>query len=770
MAINPENVDTVTVTELDTAALALTNFFAHSAPSGQLKKATFQSLVDFTAPYVSALGASEYVNITGTALPDPVTDNNWSIVGAGTYTQTGESDLVLTGDLNIIFWNGTTWTIAKEITIDLSDYAKTVDVIDISNHSSTDKERFNYLLEGNKSLVFFDIKPPTTVYSFQKPTGVYPFPLVDKIINIASTGAANSFVGKAISADLTDRTIAGAWFNKTVLDIAGVTRFGFYTQTLNSVGSVVETADLEVAAVEIVKGAEYVFGDFKLTVVEIHGDWVFLTIENTADFSATVKEVAYNIFVTSAATVAPFSFYVANVVMLKGEQEINPYLIYGNNYFYGDTEYKRDAKQINTANHFNYLQRGNENEYSFWSKTPSSNIKLDIYGPIYEPEIMNNIDGALYISVTGVTIGQNAYISRDIPTLETDRHIFGLWTRLSEMNSTMTGFGFIIQGFTSSFVNTESTTITIPIANIGTEGYTKTVFGFTARVEVVQNGWAYISCKHNVDFTAGTTICSVNIVLENLTTGSAGAFIGSITALKSDYINPYVSYSNFGHPPLKGYIAAVTGDSIVANRAILNAIERLTGMMVSNLAAIAGSGYTNTTGLTLPPVGDSTRLDQLTLLRGTDIFILEPGINDWSAGADLGTFAGRKTVDNSKFYNSVYKCLKDLVLLKPKSQILVFTPMPNYNSGKNPDIPINNIVTSVPQYQYQFADAIIEVCADLKIPCFDAFRNIGINEWNQAERLEDGLHPQITINPEPGEENGDMIAKTWIKQINLWLR
>lgn len=127
MSINPENVDLVTVNNLDPIVLSLNRFIAHCGSDGKLGKATLQQLVDFTAPYISSLGASAYVNITGTVLPDPVTENNYSIVGAGTYSQTGESDLVLTDDLNIIFWNGTTWTLTKGITLG-ADFATLADL------------------------------------------------------------------------------------------------------------------------------------------------------------------------------------------------------------------------------------------------------------------------------------------------------------------------------------------------------------------------------------------------------------------------------------------------------------------------------------------------------------------------------------------------------------------------------------------------------------------------------------------------------------------
>lgn len=117
MAIDPENIDTVTIPELDTVALALTNLFAHSAPNGKMGKASINALAVFIAPYVASVGASGYVEVTGNTLPAPEIDSAFSIVGKGTY-----SGIVANGDLNLLSWDGSTWSLTKEINLDLSGF------------------------------------------------------------------------------------------------------------------------------------------------------------------------------------------------------------------------------------------------------------------------------------------------------------------------------------------------------------------------------------------------------------------------------------------------------------------------------------------------------------------------------------------------------------------------------------------------------------------------------------------------------------------------
>ena len=145
MVINPALIDTVTVPNLPTVALALTNLFAHSAPNGSLGKQTINNLCTFIAPYVASVGASSYVEVASNVLPNPVITNGFSLIGKGTYTQTGEGNLTLSGDVNIVTWNGTTWVLTKEIFFDLEGFVSDNElIIETSrNIKSSSKNLFN---------------------------------------------------------------------------------------------------------------------------------------------------------------------------------------------------------------------------------------------------------------------------------------------------------------------------------------------------------------------------------------------------------------------------------------------------------------------------------------------------------------------------------------------------------------------------------------------------------------------------------------------------
>lgn len=119
--------ETVDISQLNSLTLALTDYFAHAQPNGQLYKSTINDLAVFIAPYVSNLNGSPFVPFTGTVLPNPISKATAiTFVSNGTFTQTTGGSVTTTQPLNVLFWtsSGTTgtWTIGIEIPINLSNY------------------------------------------------------------------------------------------------------------------------------------------------------------------------------------------------------------------------------------------------------------------------------------------------------------------------------------------------------------------------------------------------------------------------------------------------------------------------------------------------------------------------------------------------------------------------------------------------------------------------------------------------------------------------
>lgn len=117
--IDPLEVTTVRVGQLPSAPLSLTDNIPHEV-GDDLKRATIQDLVDFTATYIETVAGVGFRPITvldGQTLPT-TTVKEWILVGKGTfYNVGGGATIVTTEELNALMSNGDFWTLGVEIPI-----------------------------------------------------------------------------------------------------------------------------------------------------------------------------------------------------------------------------------------------------------------------------------------------------------------------------------------------------------------------------------------------------------------------------------------------------------------------------------------------------------------------------------------------------------------------------------------------------------------------------------------------------------------------------
>lgn len=125
--------ETKDLSKLDTLAFAISNYIAHSLPNGKLYKNTIANFATFVSPYVSQVGSAAYIPVSGGELPSPANDIAFTIVGKKTLTQTVGDDVVATGDLNILGWDGTSWSLVEAIALDLTGYASQSEVDDLQS-------------------------------------------------------------------------------------------------------------------------------------------------------------------------------------------------------------------------------------------------------------------------------------------------------------------------------------------------------------------------------------------------------------------------------------------------------------------------------------------------------------------------------------------------------------------------------------------------------------------------------------------------------------
>lgn len=126
--------ETVTIAGLPDLTLAIGTFLEGCNADGKSGKTTAAKLATFLAPYVNAIGASNYVATTGNALPNIANANPYfTFVGKGVFTQSNGASITTTENLNLLsrtaVANGV-WslTIGIPITIDLTKYATKTDV------------------------------------------------------------------------------------------------------------------------------------------------------------------------------------------------------------------------------------------------------------------------------------------------------------------------------------------------------------------------------------------------------------------------------------------------------------------------------------------------------------------------------------------------------------------------------------------------------------------------------------------------------------------
>lgn len=119
--IDPNEITTARVGELPPSPFELTDNIPHEIGE-TLFRGTVKQLGDVIGDYLGAVSGSSYNNTVvpdGGTLPD-TTVKEWIFVGKGTFHNVGgQPDIITTEELNILSSNGTYWSLAVEIPIDV---------------------------------------------------------------------------------------------------------------------------------------------------------------------------------------------------------------------------------------------------------------------------------------------------------------------------------------------------------------------------------------------------------------------------------------------------------------------------------------------------------------------------------------------------------------------------------------------------------------------------------------------------------------------------
>lgn len=185
---------------------------------------------------------------------------------------------------------------------------------------------------------------------------------------------------------------------------------------------------------------------------------------------------------------------------------------------------------------------------------------------------------------------------------------------------------------------------------------------------------------------------------------------------------------------LKGHSWSILGDSISTDIGTIPGVnnikywvwinERVGGMDVYNYG-VSGTRVTNFT-------------QRYSDMHYSDIITVFGGVNDWgqSGPTPLGEFGD---TTNSTFYGALDILCSGILTTFPKSLVIFITPLGNGGFSNWPTDE-NSLGLTI----YDYADAIINVCAKYKIPVIDACRSSLLNakiEAIKTECFKDGVHP-----------------------------
>lgn len=144
-------------------------------------------------------------------------------------------------------------------------------------------------------------------------------------------------------------------------------------------------------------------------------------------------------------------------------------------------------------------------------------------------------------------------------------------------------------------------------------------------------------------------------------------------------------------------------------------------------------------GATMSTVKDNSIYEQATKIKG-DLIILQGTDDDWTNNIKIGT----DKTDLKTFYGAFYSAIKEVQNNNPGCHVLVMTAMRQcyMKDGKiaRKDTDKNDLGLVLQDY----VDTQIDICNELDIPIYDAYRSTYFKPYSPAYRkanMPDGLHP-----------------------------
>lgn len=182
---------------------------------------------------------------------------------------------------------------------------------------------------------------------------------------------------------------------------------------------------------------------------------------------------------------------------------------------------------------------------------------------------------------------------------------------------------------------------------------------------------------------------------------------------------------------LDGKKIVVIGDSLIYGNLLGNGVtwtaimQNDTGAEVYNYG-INGNAISSVSGGTGTPM--SVRYADIEELPTADIVVVEGGANDYNNACPLGTLADTQ---NNTFIGAVNVLIDGIRQLAPQAQILFMTTY-NRTAAAN----------SAGLHYADYANAMVNACANRSVPCYNNFANSGLalDNTNLTAWCDEGLY------------------------------
>ena len=125
-----------------------------------------------------------------------------------------------------------------------------------------------------------------------------------------------------------------------------------------------------------------------------------------------------------------------------------------------------------------------------------------------------------------------------------------------------------------------------------------------------------------------------------------------------------------------------------------------------------------------------------------DFITIWGGTNDFYGNAVLGTPADAV---NTTFYGALNLATKYICENYPNKRIMFITPLNRFDDlsarfEKNAD---GEYINTQGKTLEDYVNAMMDVCRRNSVKCLDFYHDGGINKWNQAALMSDGIHPTM---------------------------